>query len=174
MFIIVICTWGCSTSRTQPKSMFGMEEVPKEMKAYGQFVGAWDCEVSNLNEDGSWVTTKAFWRFEYILDGAAIQDFWTNPVDSSENTLYGTNIRTYSPKEDKWQCVWLENRSRSIGGIWESHQDERGNILLYDDTGAWLITFFNVDKDHFDWKWEFKQPNGSMRTMSKMTAVRIK
>lgn len=174
ILFVVICALGCNTSRAQLKSTIDLDDVPKEMKTYGQFVGEWDCDVSNLKEDGSWMTTKASWRFEYILGGTAIQDFWTNPADGSDNSLYGTNIRTYSPKKDKWQCVWLENKGRSIGGVWESHEDKKGNILLYDDTKAWLITFFNVGKDHFDWKWEFEQPDGSMKTMSKMTAVRIK
>lgn len=174
VLIVVICTLGCSTTKIQSKNTIGVDEVSKEMRAYGQFVGVWDCEVSNLMDDGSWKTTKASWRFEYILDGTAVQDFWINPVDGSENPLQGTNIRIYNPEKGKWQCVWLENRSQSIGGVWESYEDKQGNIRLYDDTKAWLITFYNIDKDHFDWKWEFGQPDGSMKTMSKMTAVRIK
>lgn len=148
--------------------------IPEEIIQYGQFVGEWDCEVSNLQKDGTWLSSKALWRFEYILGGTAIQDFWTNPVNTkdSNTTLLGTNIRTFNPKEGKWQCVWLENKSKAINGIWKSHQDSKNNILLYDDTGKWLITFYNITENSFDWKWDFKQDNGTMKTMSKMKAIR--
>jgi hypothetical protein len=165
--LFVVCNPLCLTA--QEKSL-----IPEEIKQYGQFVGEWDCEVSNLQKDGTWLSSQALWQFEYILGGTAIQDFWTNPSTNKDSTLnetlLGTNIRTFNPKDEKWQCVWLENRGRAIAGIWQSHQDDNKNILLYDETENWLIIFYNITENSFDWKWDFKQPDGSMKTMSKMKA----
>ncbi|WP_417881866.1 hypothetical protein [Xanthomarina gelatinilytica] len=165
--LFVVCNPLCLTA--QEKLL-----IPEKINQYGQFVGEWNCEVSNLQQDGTWLASKALWRFEYILGGTAIQDFWTNPSDNkdSNTTLLGTNIRTFNPKEGKWQCIWVENKTKAINGIWKSHQDNNNNILLYDDTENWLITFYNITKNSFDWKWDFKQEDGTMKTMSKMKAVR--
>lgn len=150
--------------------------IPKEIEQYGQFVGEWECEVSNLQKDGTWSNSKASWRFDYILGGTAVQDFWTNPANTKglnkKEIMLGTNIRTFNPRENIWECIWLENRNKTINGIWKSHEDENNDILLYDETENWLITFYNITENSFDWKWDFKQADGSMKTMSKMKATR--
>jgi len=180
--IILVCAVlviSCKSSHLSNQTKSSIPEnlnVSKGVEQYGQFVGEWNCEVSNLQKDSTWLASKASWRFEYILGGTAIQDFWKNPADNkafnSNNPLLGTNIRTFNPDDGKWQCVWLENKGKTINGIWKSHQDDNSNILLYDNTEDWLITFYNITEDSFDWKWDFKQPDGSMKTMSKIRATR--
>lgn len=178
IIISVVCLLGCKASNVAQQSKTATlvgSLISEEIKQYGQFVGEWDCKVDNLNNDSTWMSSNASWRFEYILGGTAIQDYWINPVNenNSNERLLGTNIRTFNPKENKWECVWLENKSKKINGIWKSHQDADKNILLYDDTGKWLITFYNITENSFDWKWDFEQPDRSMKTMSKMKAKRI-
>ncbi|HMC00403.1 MAG TPA: hypothetical protein VKN14_05115, partial [Flavobacteriaceae bacterium] len=98
IIISLVCLLGCKSSNVAQQSKIAtLDEsiIPKEIKQYGQFVGEWNCEVGNLQKDGTWVSSNASWRFEYILGGTAIQDYWTNPANSNDSneTLLGTNIR---------------------------------------------------------------------------------
>nr|WP_288935158.1 hypothetical protein [uncultured Allomuricauda sp.] len=148
--------------------------APVETIQYGQLVGEWDCEIKNLNKDGTWIESKATWIFKYVLDGYAIQDFWINHGTSDPNLkkkeLIGSNIRIYDPKQKIWKCTWMENGNNTMSGIWESYQNDKGELVLYDETGSWEIIFYNITKDSFDWKWDFKQDDGSMKTLSKIKA----
>lgn len=142
-------------------------KAPKEIEEFGQFVGSWDCTISNLTKDGSWKEDKATWVWKYILNGMAIQDYWTNA------DLMGTNIRIFDPKKNKWINTWTENGNLIMSGLWDANKTENGNIELHDGTGEWLIIFFNIRDNSFDWKWDFLQEDGSMKTMSKIYGTRI-
>lgn len=80
-----------------------------------------------MQEDGNWTSSIATWTFEYILDGHGVQDYWVNPADiktdPDSKDYLGTNIRIYNPKEQKWQCAWVENNTNSMRAIWHVHED---------------------------------------------------
>ena len=153
-------------------------QAPEQIKDYGQFVGSWDCTIANLDSNNVWKENKATWVFTYILDGHAIQDFWTNPGDKSLNPgkkpYLGTNIRIYNPGLQKWQCTWMENNTHTMLGIWESYRNEDNEIILHDGSETWEIVFFNITEKTFDWRWDVKQKDDSMKTVSKIKAVRSK
>ncbi len=148
--------------------------APEQLQDYGQFVGKWDCTISNLDSTNAWVENKATWVFTYILDGHVIQDYWTNPGTQSANArIYrGTNIRSYNPKLQVWQCAWVENKTNAMSGIWQSYRNNDDEIILHDGTETWEIVFFNISANHFDWRWDVKQKDGSMKTVSKIVAKR--
>lgn len=151
-------------------------KAPKETIEYGQLVGEWDVVFSSRANDSKWVNSNAYWRFEYILEGHAVQDYWINYSDKTKNTsskdLHGTNIRIYNPKLKKWQCIWIENGTNSIAEVWESYAMDNGDLILKDNNDSWTITFYNITQNSFDWKWDFKQPDGSMKTNFRIKATR--
>ena len=151
--------------------------APKETLQFGQLVGNWQCIMSNRMPDDTWNENRADWKWTYILNGYAIQDFWLNHADTIRNPkgkdLYGTNIRIYSTRQKKWLNSWTENGSNSMTSLWEASANEDGSINMHDGTGNWVIKFYNIKEDSFDWVWDFKQEDGTMKTMSKIKAVRI-
>lgn len=151
-------------------------KAPKETMQYGQFVGEWDVDVSNLTREGNWIEGKANWKFTYMLNGFAVQDYWTRmakPNEENRNDYFGSNIRIFNPITKKWKTVWLENGNNDMNGIWISYKNNQGEIILHDDTNNWKIKFFNITKNSFDWKWDFKLEDGSMQTRVKIKAKRV-
>ena len=153
------------------------EKAPKETKQYGKLVGEWECLISSYSGDSLVSQTTANWVFKYVLDGYAIQDFWRNPSVANPNAtkkqLFGTNLRIYNPQKQQWQCAWLENGNNTMSGVWHSKANDKGDLELYDDTNNWVITFYNITENSFDWKWDFKQPDGSMKTTTTIKAKKI-
>ena len=41
---------------------------------FGQFVGAWDVDVTNIEPDGTKKELKGEWHFGWVLEGRAIMD----------------------------------------------------------------------------------------------------
>lgn len=150
--------------------------APKETMQYGQLVGIWECQVQNYRGDSLLSESKAQWIFEYVLDGYAIQDYWVNPVDSSMlkgKQMHGTNIRLYNQQLNKWQCAWMENGSMNMSGVWLSEMKPDGSIALYDESKQWEILFYNITDRSFDWKWDYVQKDGSIKTVSRIKAIKI-
>ncbi|GAB4511251.1 MAG: hypothetical protein Tsb004_15390 [Allomuricauda sp.] len=151
-------------------------KAPEETMQYGQLVGDWDITVSNLSQEGSWTEDKAQWKFTYILDGHAIQDFWTKPSlqdETDQKVFKGTNIRIFNPATGQWKCTWVQNGNNDMNGVWTSYMNDNKEIILHDETGEWQIKFFNITRTSFDWKWDFKLEDGSMQTRVKIKAKRI-
>lgn len=147
--------------------------APKETMQYGQFVGKWNVEVSNLTREGNWIEDKATWEFKFVMGGYAVQDFWERlgkPKEKDNEDYFGSNIRIYNPESKKWNTVWLESGNKSIQGIWTSYMNEQQEIILHDDTKKWEIKFYNITKTSFDWKWDFKLDDGTMQTRVKIKA----
>ncbi|WP_299525928.1 YciI family protein, partial [Winogradskyella sp.] len=133
--------------------------APKETLQYGQLVGKWDVEVLNLTKEGNWTKGKATWVFKYVMGGYAVQDYWTQlakPNDDNSKDYFGSNIRIYNPDKEEWKTVWLESDSNNMQGVWTSYTNENNEIILHDDTKKWETKFYNITKDSFDWKWDFK------------------
>ncbi len=151
--------------------------APKQIEEYGQLVGKWDVTISQPDSTNTWVESNATWVFKYILDGHAIQDYWINPSSASlqegQNQFLGTNIRIYNPQLKLWQCSWLENQTHNMAGIWQSFMNDDDEIVLKDSTDTWQITFFNIAEQSFDWRWDVKQQDGSMSSISKIKATRV-
>lgn len=150
-------------------------QAPEEIQEYGQFVGKWDILISQPDSNNNWIESNATWVFKYILDGHAIQDFWTNPSEPSpgQASFLGTNVRIYNPQLKHWQCMWLENRTYNMNGIWQSYQNEEDEIILKDSTNTWEITFFNISEQSFDWRWDIIQNDGNRNAISRIKATRL-
>src|SRR5260370_18820052 len=96
------------TGRESQKPYAGIEDK----MLFGQFVGDWNCEVWDVNRDGSkQAPNKCEWHWGWILDGRAVQDVWIVHPDDNKSDAHliehGTTIRVYDPKIDEWHCVWI-------------------------------------------------------------------
>ena len=153
------------------------EHAPKETAQFGQFVGNWKCTISSLKEDGTWKDEQASWDWYYALDGYAIQDDWSRPNDIKSDSVkfdyHGTNMRIYDPNQEKWICSWMENGRQTMNGLWEAQSQDDGSIHMHDGSGNWMITFYNITENTFDWNYEVKQEDGSMQVQSKIKGSRI-
>ena len=98
----------------------GMEYNDKLM-LYGQFVGDWKAETVEYPEEGNPRHSNWDIRFQWVLEGRAIQDLWITPVRENKSigwhepgNRYSTTIRVYDPKIDAWHIVWVNPPSGTI------------------------------------------------------------
>jgi hypothetical protein len=141
-------------------------EAPAGVAQYGQFAGAWTCIPTARQDDGSQkeIEARPTWIWYYALNGHAVQDVW---IPDAENSLpgaaMGTNLRVYNPQEDEWVMVWA---TETLGKFQTfKAKAQGGNIVMHGDIQAGphpahlaRITFHNVSRNHFDWKYEASAP----------------
>jgi hypothetical protein len=150
-------------------SLFAQEELnlvklnpdaPKETEQFGQLAGKWNAEQTIRNKDGTWSekTTKAEWRWYYILDGHAIQDDWFSEDSTNKMQWVGTNIRIYNPEEKQWHMAWIDKTNRRLASFTAVYEN---GIMKMDGTNAKgrhiKNIFSNISKESFDWvqQWTF-------------------
>ena len=127
---------------------------------FGQYVGDWDIEDSQLSQDGSgWAPgAGAKWNFVCLGDGTAIQDFWM-PNDGP----VGTNLRTWNPDTESWDIAWAIKGLAGFAHI-QAEMDADGNIVMRYKSPIpdplRRITFFPADMDGWNWKLELSSDNG--------------
>jgi hypothetical protein len=88
---------------------------------YGQFVGEWATETTEFGIDGSTHTSRWDVRFDWVLEGRAIQDLWITPPRQEAEVAwhdpgnrYSTTLRVYDPRIDAWHIVWINPPSATI------------------------------------------------------------
>ncbi len=145
-----------------------ISSLSPEKPDFTTFIGNWNCIVANLDTEGNWKEANAKWEWKTILDGKVIQDYWESP------TMKGTNIRTFNPKTGSWMNAWINNQSKTISEIWTAYTTEDGKIVMTDEQKTFEIHFYNIKEDSFDWKWDVRQEDGSLKTISKIKGNRIK
>ena len=127
---------------------------------FGQYIGDWDIEDSQLSRDGSgWAPgAGAKWNFVCIGDGTAIQDFWM-PNDGP----VGTNLRTWNPESESWDIAWTIKGLAGFTHI-QAEMADSGNIVMRFVSPIpdplRRITFFPADTDGWNWTLEQSADNG--------------
>lgn len=131
---------------------------------FGQYIGDWDIEDSQLSPDGSgWSAGPgARWNFVCLGDGTAIQDFWMpngGPV--------GTNLRTWNPNTGSWDIAWAIKGLAGFAHI-QAEMDAAGNVVMRYKSPIpdplRQITFFPADSDGWRWMLELSSDNGASWT----------
>lgn len=151
--------------------------APPETKQWGQFAGVWDCISRDLDmrdDKEEWYDNKAIWKWEYVLGGHAILNQWwqedrsPNPVTEE---FFATGIFIFNPKTRLWEAVVLNSRPHKISPKFQAeYKDEK--IKMHDGTGKWLVTFYDIKQNSFEWKYEVLTKNGDWKSISKISAVR--
>jgi hypothetical protein len=139
-------------------------DAPEELALFGRLAGAWDAEMSIIQDDGTFpeTPTSALWTFRYILDGHAVQDHWTSPAPDDpvgdDPRQFGTGLRVYNPAEDHWEMAWIST-SQPFVTTFEAHPHGDGGIVMMGEhpTGhPSRTTFYEVKDDSFSWKLELQ------------------
>jgi len=139
-------------------------QVPEAVsKQFGLLVGSWSCRGSSRQPDGSWKDNpgEPRWVFYYTLDGHAVQDFWIPAPDSPPTAAPGTNLRVYDEKADAWNVAWITTTQGGFDEFTARWVEDR--IVMHGERPARgsfqahraRITFFEIGKESFDWKYEF-------------------
>jgi hypothetical protein len=93
---------------------------------FGQCIGDWHIEDSQLSQDGSeWTPgAGAQWSFVCLGNGTAIQDFWM-PKDGP----VGTNLRTWNRDTESWDIAWIIKGMAGFAHI-QAKMGDNGNIVM--------------------------------------------
>jgi hypothetical protein len=86
-------------------------DLASELMLFGQFVGAWDVDVTNIGPDGTRKELKGEWHFGWVLEGRAMMDVWITPRRSLRNPTnsyeYGATLRFFDPAIQAWRSTWI-------------------------------------------------------------------
>jgi len=162
------------------KTKYGVlnPHAPKQTIEFGQLVGLWDCVSKDLveNKGGAktWYTNKAKWKWEYILGGHAILNRWWQE-DTSPNPItkeyFASGVFIVNPKTSLWEVVIMNSRPHKLSPKFQASYND-SEITMHDGTGKWLVTFFEIKENSFEWKYEVLNENNEWKSISKISAVR--
>ena len=86
-------------------------DLAEHLMLFGQFVGAWDVDVTNFEPDGTKQVRKGEWHFGWVLEGRGVMDVWIPPRRSlrDEETPYeyGASLRFFDPTIQSWRSTWI-------------------------------------------------------------------
>jgi hypothetical protein len=82
-----------------------------QLMLFGQFVGSWDLDITNMPLGGPITEVKGEVHFAWGLEGRAVVDVWIAPRRSlregNPQGFYGTTVRFYDPAIDAWRSTWV-------------------------------------------------------------------
>lgn len=142
------------------------KQVTMDNTLFKRMLGNWHIEDWSLGQDGSWQKGPgADWNWSLILDGHAIQDDWISPALAHPSDQgprqFGTNIRIYNPKEQRWEMAWMSSNGKKLDTFFAIEKESEVVMSGFYAGTESKITFFNITDDTFDWKLEQQQKDGS-------------
>lgn len=158
------------------------EEYGDKLMLYGQFVGDWVADTIEYGQDGYQKHSQWDIRFEWILEGRAIQDLWITPVRAGNpvgwnvpGNRYSTTMRIYDPKIDAWHIIWINPPSGTIvQQISRQVGDEivqLGPVDAFGHLSRWI--YRDITSNSFRWCSEKSIDHGQSWTLiQEMRAVR--
>ncbi len=133
-----------------------------EARVFDRFVGAWDCDFTFYNDDGTTRHSLGEVLFGWVLDGRVLQDIWiTYPKNGAKERGIGTSVRFFDPKSKMWRVIFV---SPAYGSITVQGGAEGDGIVLrgVDDDGSVLRWSFNdIKADSFVWRGERSRNGGT-------------
>jgi hypothetical protein len=131
-----------------------------QAQTFDRFVGTWDCDYANYNDDGTTERTRGEVIFGWILNGRAVQDIWTW-LDKNGERAIGTTIRFFDSKAGKWRIVWVDPIARVIKILSGGAVDGRIVLEGTAEDGSRIRWSFNeIRKDSFVWRGEKSRNEG--------------
>lgn len=157
-------------------------EYRDALMLYGQFVGDWRADAIEIAPDGSETSSQWDVRFDWVLEGRAIQDLWITPVRGAERhswhepgNRYSTTLRIYDPRIDAWHILWINppggSLIRQIGRRVGSEIIQAGGVEASAELVRWI--YRDITPGAFHWRHERSSDNGvSWRLVQHMRATR--
>ena len=134
-----------------------------ELALFGQFVGSWDLEVTDVAADGTETTTAGEWHFGWALGGRAVADVWICPrrtPDGASPGEHGLSLRFYDAELGAWRSTWL-GPGRGVVRAFEARPDGDGIELsgsFGDGDLRW--SFSDITPTSFRWRNEVSHDGG--------------
>jgi hypothetical protein len=122
----------------------GLEE---ELRTFGQFIGAWDVDLSILGPDGKAQRLRGEWHFGWALGGRAVVDVFDVPGRD-----HAIVVRVYDPDCHVWRVSYSGAVSRRL--ILLAGRQEGDEIVLEgEEDGTQLRWIFSeIAADSFTWR----------------------
>ena len=148
------------------------------LNIFEPLIGAWDLKWTGYNPDGSTQTELGEWFFFWALEGRIVQDIWIIPGlqnrgrEGYPKGEYGTTLRYYDKKQQKWKASWFGPLQNSFPTFTINKTDEE--IILESEPGdaiqrKWI--FSQIQPDSFHWRSE-RLKDGNWHIDEKMHVVR--
>ena len=147
------------------------------MMLYGQFVGAWEGELSLPGDGGPSRRLPARVAFGWVLQGRAVQDVWVAPAGDGPlpaGGMYGTTLRVYEPEHDRWAITWIDparQESRRMEG--RRRGDDIVQTTPEPDGGRTEWVFTDIERDAFTWRARRIAPGAPPRTLGVFALRRV-
>jgi hypothetical protein len=141
--------------------------MDEEMMLFGQFVGTWAFDGSLEHEDGKRDEFSGEWRFDWALDGLAIQDVLICPppaahADGEPWVEHGTTIRFYDADRERWEITWITPVQRAVRRLSGGSVGDRIVLEGPGDDGKLLRWSFNdITPSSFVWRGEISADGGA-------------
>lgn len=158
-------------------------EHKEALMLYGQFVGDWMADTTEWLADGTVHESRWDIRFEWVLEGRAVQDLWITPVRTGEalawsepGNRYSTTLRIYDPAIAAWHIIWVNPPGstilRQLGRKVGDEIIQSGNVDADGTMSRWV--YRDITPETFRWCREQSSDNGtSWALRQEMRAKRI-
>ena len=137
--------------------------VPRDtgLELFGQFVGSWTFEGSEIGPGGEQTPTGGRWDFGYVLGGLAIQDVLV--YDGGD---CGTTVR-FPRGDGSWEIVWI---SAAHQAVHLTARPEGGRIVLTGGGDGRRVrwSFNDITTRAFRWVGEELAADGTFRLAEEM------
>lgn len=146
-----------------------------QLGLFGQFVGSWDLEVTDIAPDGTATTTAGEWHFGWALGGRAVADVWVCPrrtPDGSSPGEHGLSLRFYDESLGAWRSTWL-GPGRQVVRQFVARPEADGIVLSgsFDD-GDLRWAFSDITPSAFRWRNEVSLDGGRTWRVQQTFAAR--
>jgi len=134
-----------------------------EGQTFGRFLGTWECDYVNFNDDGKPERTRGEVIFGWVLQGRVVQDIWSwvDEDDPKDELKMGTTLRFFDSKNGKWQIVWISPAEGVVKRLAGGRVGDRIVLEGTADDGAALRWSFNdIEPESFVWRGEKSRDKG--------------
>lgn len=144
---------------------------------FDRVIGDWEFDCTIYPDDGKSYQFDGEWKFDWILDGTAIQDVWMGYKEGRTpgQRHMGTTLRFFDPKIGQWHVIFIVPRSGKVIRLQGGEQGERIVLNGVDVSGAVLRWSFNdIEPDSFLWRGETSHDGGKTWRTEQIMKLRRK
>ena len=149
------------------------------LKKIDFFIGKWDIETIDIQQDGSFSEGRALSEVKYILNGEAIQDDFLVLNSRNDIVFRGISIRSFNARTNKFQIVWI---MPGYSGLTDIEAEWINGKLVstgkgYDQAGEFLERFeyYDITENSYSFKMDRSYDGGNswVENFGRMNATRI-
>lgn len=142
---------------------------------FGQFIGSWDLDVTDIAADGAETTSPGEWHFGWALGGRAVADVWICPrrrPDGSSPGEHGASLRFPDPEIGAWRSTWTGPGKRMVRTFVARPEGDEIVLSGTSDEGEMRWVFSDVTSTAFSWRNEVSVDGGRTWRVQQRFAAR--